>query len=40
MPKHETHETCTAGAGTLIIEFGVLSRLTNDTRFEVKKRTK
>ncbi|RIA92358.1 Glycoside Hydrolase Family 47 protein [Glomus cerebriforme] len=34
VPKHETHETCTAAAGTLIIEFGVLSRLTNDTRFE------
>ncbi|CAI2174560.1 11956_t:CDS:10 [Funneliformis geosporum] len=32
--KYETHETCTAAAGTLIIEFGVLSRLTNDTRFE------
>ncbi|RHZ74194.1 hypothetical protein Glove_227g50 [Diversispora epigaea] len=30
----ETHETCTAGAGTFILEFGVLSRLKNDTRFE------
>uniref|UniRef100_U9U215 alpha-1,2-Mannosidase n=1 Tax=Rhizophagus irregularis (strain DAOM 181602 / DAOM 197198 / MUCL 43194) TaxID=747089 RepID=U9U215_RHIID len=34
VPINETHETCTAAAGTLIIEFGVLSRLTNDTRFE------
>ncbi|CAG8493880.1 12712_t:CDS:10 [Ambispora gerdemannii] len=34
VPQDETHETCTAGAGTLILEFGVLSRLTNDSRFE------
>ncbi|CAG8438132.1 11244_t:CDS:2 [Acaulospora colombiana] len=34
VPSSETHETCTAGAGTLILEFGVLSRLKNDTRFE------
>ncbi|CAJ0833793.1 21767_t:CDS:10 [Entrophospora sp. SA101] len=34
VPKTETHETCTAGAGSLILEFGVLSRLTNDPRFE------
>ncbi|CAG8720639.1 7722_t:CDS:10, partial [Acaulospora morrowiae] len=34
VPNSETHETCTAGAGTLILEFGVLSRLKNDTRFE------
>ncbi|KAG9301519.1 hypothetical protein G9A89_008371 [Geosiphon pyriformis] len=34
IPRSETHETCTAGAGTLILEFGVLSRLTNDSRFE------
>jgi len=27
-------ETCTAGAGTLTLEFGVLSRLTGDPRFE------
>ncbi|KAF8591445.1 glycoside hydrolase family 47 protein [Ramaria rubella] len=30
----ESTETCTAGAGSLIIEFGVLSRLTGDPRFE------
>ncbi|KIJ56728.1 glycoside hydrolase family 47 protein [Sphaerobolus stellatus SS14] len=30
----ESPETCTAGAGTLILEFGVLSRLTGDPRFE------
>ncbi|RIB14018.1 Glycoside Hydrolase Family 47 protein [Gigaspora rosea] len=34
VPKSETRETCTAGAGTLILEFGVLSRLMNDTKFE------
>ncbi|CAG8444055.1 9668_t:CDS:10 [Ambispora leptoticha] len=34
VPQDEIHETCTAGAGTLILEFGVLSRLTNDPRFE------
>ena len=26
---------CSAGAGTLILEFGTLSRLTGDMRFEV-----
>jgi hypothetical protein len=31
----ETSETCTAGAGTLILEFGTLSRLTKDPTFEV-----
>ncbi|ORX34541.1 glycoside hydrolase [Kockovaella imperatae] len=30
----ESEETCTAGAGSLILEFGVLSRLTGDRRFE------
>ncbi|CAG8499935.1 8066_t:CDS:10 [Paraglomus occultum] len=34
LPKDEIEETCTAGAGSLILEFGTLSRLTNDTRFE------
>jgi mannosidase alpha-like ER degradation enhancer 1 len=29
--------TCTAGAGTLILEFGMLSRLTGDPRFEVRR---
>ncbi|RKF59913.1 ER degradation-enhancing alpha-mannosidase-like protein 1 [Erysiphe neolycopersici] len=30
----EITETCTAGAGSLVLEFTVLSRLTNDPRFE------
>lgn len=30
----ETSETCSAGAGSLLLEFGVLSRLVNDSRFE------
>ncbi|MCJ1309337.1 alpha mannosidase-like protein [Agyrium rufum] len=33
-PNHEVTETCTAGAGSLILEFTVLSRLTGDVRFE------
>jgi len=33
--KGETIETCTAGAGTLLLEFGVLSRLTGESKFEV-----
>jgi len=32
--KNETPVTCTAGVGTYIIEFGTLSRLTGDSRFE------
>ncbi|KAF8639449.1 hypothetical protein AX16_010304 [Volvariella volvacea WC 439] len=32
--KGETVETCTAGAGSLILEFATLSRLTGDSRFE------
>ncbi|KAI0232442.1 hypothetical protein L0F63_005231 [Massospora cicadina] len=35
---YETTETCTAGVGTLILEFSTLSRLTNDPRFEVVAR--
>lgn len=31
---NETTETCVAGAGSLIIEFATLSRLTGDDRFE------
>ncbi|KAH9943045.1 alpha-mannosidase [Epithele typhae] len=34
LPKGESHDTCTAGAGSLILEFGTLSRLTGDDRFE------
>ena len=29
-------QTCTAGAGTLLLEFGTLSRLTNHSIFELK----
>lgn len=32
--EHESKITSTAGGGTLILEFGVLSRLTNDPIFE------
>lgn len=31
-------DTCTACAGTMVLEFGALSRLTNDTVFEQKAR--
>lgn len=34
VPPTETTETCTAGAGSLILEFGVLSRLTGDPSYE------
>ncbi|KAG2220761.1 hypothetical protein INT45_012254 [Circinella minor] len=34
VPRTETVETCTAGAGSLILEFGVLSRLTNNSYYE------
>jgi hypothetical protein len=32
--EEEITETCSAGAGSLVLEFTVLSRLTDDTRFE------
>ncbi|PCH41185.1 glycoside hydrolase family 47 protein [Wolfiporia cocos MD-104 SS10] len=32
--KGESFDSCTAGAGSLILEFGTLSRLTGDPRFE------
>ncbi|KAI0786390.1 alpha-mannosidase [Abortiporus biennis] len=32
--KGESLDTCTAGAGSLILEFGTLSRLTGDDRYE------
>lgn len=32
--KNEVQEACTAGAGTLILEFGTLSRLTGDPKYE------
>ena len=34
-PEGEVTETCSAGAGTLLLEFIVLSRLTGDTIFEL-----
>ena len=33
-PEEEITETCTAGAGSLVLEFTTLSRLTGDLRFE------
>jgi len=38
VPRNGRNDTCTAGAGTLILEFGVLSRLTNDPIFEAVAR--
>jgi len=35
VPKYEKTETCLAGAGTLLLEFGTLSRLTGDPTYEV-----
>ncbi|GJJ76591.1 ER degradation enhancer, mannosidase alpha-like 1 [Entomortierella parvispora] len=32
--REESSETCVAGAGSLLLEFGVLSRLTGDPSFE------
>ncbi|KND02462.1 hypothetical protein, variant [Spizellomyces punctatus DAOM BR117] len=32
--SHETEVTCSAGAGTLILEFGVLTRLTGNATYE------
>ncbi|KAI9594227.1 ER degradation enhancer, mannosidase alpha-like 1 [Syncephalis fuscata] len=34
VPPNELTDTCPAGAGTLILEFGMLSRLTGDPQFE------
>lgn len=34
VPANGRNDTCTAGAGTLLLEFGVLSRLSNDPTFE------
>jgi len=34
VPRGESVDTCTAGAGSLILEFGALSRLSGDPRFE------
>ncbi len=34
VPWDTINETCTAGAGSLLLEFGVLSRLLRDPTFE------
>lgn len=34
VPKDGTNETCTAGAGSLVPEFGVLGWLLNDPVYE------
>lgn len=36
IPRGESPETCTAGAGTLILEFGLLSRLTGNPVYMVQ----
>ncbi|KAI8615602.1 glycoside hydrolase [Chytriomyces sp. MP71] len=33
--EYEVHDTCTAGAGTLLLEFGVLSRLLKAPQYEI-----
>lgn len=34
VPENCLNETCTSGAGTLLLEFGVLSRLLDDPIYE------
>ncbi|KAM8867870.1 ER degradation-enhancing alpha-mannosidase-like protein 1 isoform 2-T4 [Synchiropus picturatus] len=34
VPSDSINETCTAGAGSLLVEFGILSRLIGDSTFE------
>lgn len=34
VPPDSVNETCTAGAGSLLVEFGILSRLIGDSTFE------
>lgn len=38
MPEQELRVTCTACAGTLLLEFGLLSRLTENPVYEEKAR--
>jgi ER degradation enhancer, mannosidase alpha-like 1 len=38
VPHYGISETCTAGAGTLLVEFGILSRLINDPIYEAYAR--
>jgi mannosidase alpha-like ER degradation enhancer 1 len=33
--SYEVKEACTAGAGTLVLEFGTLSRLLHDPKYEL-----
>ena len=34
VPPDSINETCTSGAGSLLVEFGILSRLIGDSTFE------
>ena len=34
LPEQGIQETCTAGAGSLLLEFGILSKLVDDPVFE------
>ncbi|CAN0032910.1 unnamed protein product, partial [Ectocarpus sp. 12 AP-2014] len=38
VPRGETRDTCSAAAGTFLVEFGALSRLTGDPSFEAAAR--
>jgi len=38
VPVNGSTHTCTAGAGSLVLEFGLLSRLVGDPVFEMKAR--
>ncbi len=38
VPNNSFNHTCTSGAGTLILEFGMLSNLVNDPIYEVVAR--
>ena len=35
VPASSSHTTCTAGVGTLLLEFGTLSRLLGDPTYEI-----
>ena len=38
VPSNCASTTCTAGAGTLVLEFGILSRLLDDPTIELQAR--
>lgn len=38
VPVNGSNHTCTAGAGSLVLEFGLLSRLVGDPTFEMRAR--